>query len=107
MMIRTCGASLALLAFGVTILRGVAIGNPAEVVLSRALWALIVFLFMGLGAGWVAQTVIEEHNRLKTEEEAKAREAEHSAQTAASGQGTEKQSSVRTTEGSAARVMTR
>lgn len=106
-MIRTCGASLALLAFGVTILRGVAVGNPAEVVLSRALWALVVFLFIGLGAGWVAQTVIEEHHQLKMEEEAKAREAEYAAQGAALNSGTVKQNSVRTQEGSGARVMTR
>ncbi len=69
-MVRICGASLALLAFSVSILRGMAVGNPTDVILIRALWSLVLFLFLGLTAGWIAETVITEHNRLLDEKEA-------------------------------------
>jgi hypothetical protein len=68
-MVRNCGACLALLAFGTTILRGLAVGNPAESTLVRALWALGVFLIVGLAVGWVGQIVVEEHHRQQLKKE--------------------------------------
>jgi NhaP-type Na+/H+ or K+/H+ antiporter len=75
-MVRNCGACLALLAFGTTILRGLAADNPPEATLVRALWALGVFLIVGLAVGWVGQIVIEEHHRQQSEKETQPREPE-------------------------------
>ncbi len=76
-MIRTCGACTALLAFAITIFRGVLVDNPTDTILTRALWSLVVFLVLGLAVGWIGQTVIEEHSRQLHEREAIAqREAE-------------------------------
>lgn len=69
-MVRVCGASLALLAFSVSILRGMAVDNPTDVILIRALWSLVLFLFLGMTAGWIAEAVINEHNRFLDEQEA-------------------------------------
>ena len=60
-MVRLCGAALGLFAFGVTILLGLTAGNPAEVTLLRAVWAMVVFCVIGLGVGWVAWRVLDEH----------------------------------------------
>lgn len=60
-MVRLCGAALGLLAFGVTVLLGLAAGNPAEVTLLRAVWAMLVFCVLGLSVGWVACRVLDEH----------------------------------------------
>ncbi len=106
-MVRITGASLALLAFAVTILRGLEVGNPAETVLSRALYAMACFLFLGLAAGWVGQTVLEEHNRQQQDIEAAARKAEQQEDVAESG-GTSTQTSgkasARASEGSGVRA---
>jgi hypothetical protein len=68
MIARFSGAVLGLLAFGVSTLAGVLSGNPATVVLSRAIWSLIVFCVIGLLVGFAAQAVIHEHeNRRKRE----------------------------------------
>ncbi len=61
MMVRLSGAALGLLAFSVAIVQGLAAGNPAEVVLGRAIWALVLFCVLGLVVGYVAQRVLDEH----------------------------------------------
>ncbi len=68
MIARFCGAVLGLLAFGVATIAGLAAGNPPEAVLSRSLWALIVFCVVGLIVGTVAQAVVNEYLRNKREE---------------------------------------
>lgn len=40
---------------------GISVGNPVATTLSRALWALIVFYFLGTLMGYVAQRVVDEH----------------------------------------------
>ncbi len=61
-MVRLCGATLGFLAFGVTILLGLGVGNPADVTLLRALWAMLIFCVIGLCVGWVAYRVLDEHS---------------------------------------------
>lgn len=60
-MVRLCGAALGSLAFSVTILLGLLNGSPAEVVLLRALQAMVAFCLLGMCAGWVAYRVLDEH----------------------------------------------
>jgi len=60
-MVRLCGAALGLFAFSITILLGLFSGNPADVVLLRALQALLAFCLLGMCAGWVAYRVLDEH----------------------------------------------
>jgi hypothetical protein len=60
-MVRVSGACLGLFAFAVTILTGLAAGNPATTTLSRALWAMGAFFLLGLVLGYVALRVIDEH----------------------------------------------
>jgi len=67
-MIRLCGASLGFFAFAVTILLGMAAGNPAEVTIGRAIGAMFLFLLIGLGTGWVANRVLDEHAVAKNRE---------------------------------------
>ena len=49
------------LAFSVTILLGLLSGSPAEVVLLRALQAMLAFCLLGMCTGWVAYRVLDEH----------------------------------------------
>ena len=67
-MVRLCGAALGLFAFGVTILLGLTAGNPADVTLLRAVWAMVVFCVIGLCGGWVAWRVLDEHAQGKHRE---------------------------------------
>jgi len=60
-MVRLCGATLGLFAFSTTILLGLLAGNPANVVLMRALQAMLAFCLLGMLAGWVAYRVLDEH----------------------------------------------
>ena len=80
MMTRICGPCLALLAFSVSILRGMTVGNPTDVVLARALWALLVFLIVGSAIGWLSQAVIREDAKLRENREAAAREEKAEAE---------------------------
>lgn len=73
-MARIYGACSGLLAFAITILRGLAVDNPTETILARALWAMLIFLVLGSVIGWVGRAVVDEHNRLMQEKEARARE---------------------------------
>ena len=65
---RVIGSSMGLLAFSTSVLAGLYAGNPPALILSRALWAMVLFFFMGLVVGWVVQTVVREHARLKEAE---------------------------------------
>jgi len=60
-MIRLCGASLGLFAFSVTVFLGLGAGNPVEVIVLRAVWALTIFCGIGLTVGWIAHRIIDEH----------------------------------------------
>ncbi len=55
-------------AFAVTILVGVAVGNPATAVLSRALWAMAAFFLLGSVLGYIALRVIDEYAVRRHEE---------------------------------------
>lgn len=61
MVTRILGATLSLLAFAIATLAGLSARNPLEVVLFRALMAMVVFFAVGMGLGWVIQRVIAEH----------------------------------------------
>jgi membrane protein YqaA with SNARE-associated domain len=65
---RYTAAILGLLAFAVSALTGVVIQNPAEVTLSRAIWALFVFCAIGLVVGGAAQYVINDFARRRLAE---------------------------------------
>ena len=60
-MVRLCGACLALFAFSITVLLGLFAENPIELVLPRAIWALMVFCAIGLSVGWIGSRVLDEH----------------------------------------------
>jgi hypothetical protein len=60
-MVRLCGASLGLFAFSITVILGLTAGNPTNVVLLRALQAMLLFCLLGMCAGWVAYRVLDEH----------------------------------------------
>ena len=60
-MVRSIGAQLGLLAFGVALLAGLYAGNSATVVLMRALVAMVVGAVVGQAAGWAAKYVLREH----------------------------------------------
>lgn len=66
MVARYTGATLSLFAFGLAAIAGLIAGNPPEVVLSRALWALAVFCVLGLAVGAAAQMVLGEYAIEKT-----------------------------------------
>ncbi len=60
-MARLTGAALGFLAFAVAILLGLWSNNTFEVILTRALWAMVMFFGLGLFTGWVAYRVLDEH----------------------------------------------
>jgi hypothetical protein len=61
-MVRLTGAALGFFAFAITILLGMATGNPIETTLQRAIQAMFVFFALGLCVGSVACRVIDEHS---------------------------------------------
>lgn len=63
MVARFAGAGLGCLAFTVTILAGLFVHNPVEVILSRSILALFAFCFLGLLLGSIAQRVVGEHEK--------------------------------------------
>jgi hypothetical protein len=67
-MVRLCGAALGFFAFSVTVVLGMAAGNPADVTIARAIGAMFVFCLIGLGTGWVANRVLDEHASAKKRE---------------------------------------
>ncbi len=60
-MIARTMAIMGLLAFVVTIVGGLLNENSFDFILSRALWAMVLFSGMGLGVGWAAHYVVHEH----------------------------------------------
>lgn len=60
-MVRLCGASLALFAFALTVILGLATGNSAEAILQRGLLALFIFCALGMLVGWIGTRVLDEH----------------------------------------------
>lgn len=80
MVTRILGAGLALLAFAVATIAGIAVHNPLEAVLSRALLAMVVFFAVGVGLGWVIQRVITEYlSDRQRRRQGESREAETKA----------------------------
>ncbi|HOW73151.1 MAG TPA: hypothetical protein PKY77_21345 [Phycisphaerae bacterium] len=82
-MVRLCGAYLALFAFSITVLLGLSAGNPIEVILPRAIWALVLFCAIGLSAGWVGSRILDEHALRRSREmftEVDESEAQHEPQ---------------------------
>jgi len=68
MVARFTGGMLGLLAFGIATLAGLSAGNPADVILTRALASLVLFCVIGLVLGFAAQTVINEYMARKEAE---------------------------------------
>lgn len=64
---RSAGAAFGLLAFSCAILAGLWAGNPAMLILQRALWAMVLFCLIGLCAGWAGRVVVREHARRREE----------------------------------------
>ncbi|MBP7744992.1 MAG: hypothetical protein KA383_02595 [Phycisphaerae bacterium] len=60
-MIRHTGAQIGLLAFAVAVVAGLYAGNPATVILMRALLALLGGVVIGQLAGWAAKLVLRDH----------------------------------------------
>ena len=67
-MIKSIGAALGLFAFAVTTISGLTAGNPAEVILLRSIWAMVIFCIIGMTTGWVASRVLDEHMMRKQNE---------------------------------------
>ena len=61
MIARFSGGVLGLLAFGIATMAGLAVGNPPEVILSRSLWALVIFCVIGMVVGAAVQAVVNEY----------------------------------------------
>jgi len=61
MIIRMTAGTFALLGFAASIFAGLWAGNDADVILTRAWWALILCLVLGGLLGWMAQTVVMDH----------------------------------------------
>ena len=64
---RATGAAFGLLAFSITIIAGLSVRNPSALILQRAIWAMLVFCFIGLSVGWAAQVVVREHFKQREE----------------------------------------
>jgi len=60
-MVRSTGAQIGLLAFGVAIVAGLTAGNSVVVVLQRALIAMILGAMVGQVAAWTAKYVLRDH----------------------------------------------
>lgn len=60
-MIRNTGAQIGLLAFAVAVVAGLHAGNPATVILVRALCALLGGVVVGQIAGWTAKLVLRDY----------------------------------------------
>ncbi len=67
-MIRRATGVLALLAFSIVVLGGLARGNSVDFILQRALWAMGLFCLLGLVVGWAADRVVREHRSKQYEE---------------------------------------
>ena len=63
MIARYAGATLGLFAFTIVIMAGMFTHNPMAVTLSRSIFALFLFCFIGFVLGGVAQMVVNEHEQ--------------------------------------------
>lgn len=64
-MIGSISAQIALLAFAAAIAAGLGAGNSPSTILSRALVALVVAMFVGKFAAWCAKLVLRDHLQRK------------------------------------------
>jgi MFS family permease len=64
-MVRSTGVQIGLLAFAVATIAGIYAGNPATVVLLRALLAMLLGAVVGQAAGWAAKLVLRDHLQRK------------------------------------------
>ena len=69
---RRIGASLGCLAFSVSVVGGLIVGNPIDTIVRRSLVALFGFFVLGVSVGWISGRVIAERNE-QLEEELEAR----------------------------------
>ncbi len=69
---RRIGASLGCLAFSVSVVSGLMVGNPIDTIVRRSLLALFGFFVLGVSVGWISGRVIAERNE-QLEEELEAR----------------------------------
>jgi MFS family permease len=58
---RLCGACCGLVVFSAMILRGLAVGNSAQVIILRAVTGLFAGLVLGSVVGWVGMILIRDH----------------------------------------------
>ncbi|HNQ22309.1 MAG TPA: hypothetical protein PKK06_04375 [Phycisphaerae bacterium] len=78
MVARFAAATLGLLAFTLTVIAGLVVGNPVTVTLSRSILALFLFSLLGLALGAVSQMIIAEHEAKRVAEiQARYREEEN------------------------------
>jgi len=79
---RAIAGCFALAAFAVAVLAGLAGGNTAVSILTRAILAMVICYPVGLVVGLVCQHVIEQHIRQQTAETEAAAGSEQSAKSA-------------------------
>lgn len=60
MIARFAGGVLGLLAFSVAAVLGLVAGNPPMTIVTRSIWALVVFCVLGLVVGAAAQAVVND-----------------------------------------------
>lgn len=60
-MVGSLGAQLALVAFAAAILAGLAAGNSAWTVTTRALLVMVMAVFVGQAVGWVTRLLLRDH----------------------------------------------
>jgi hypothetical protein len=64
-MVRSIGAQLGLLAFGLAIVAGLYVGNSPVTILVRALVVMVVACAIGQVLGWAGKQVLREHLQKK------------------------------------------
>ncbi len=80
MIVRFSGATLGLLAFSVAVVGGLWAGNSPTLILTRAIWSLVIFCALGLALGAAAQAVVEEYARRRFDAVRAEAEAQAAAQ---------------------------
>lgn len=67
---RRLGATLAFLAFAVSIVIGLVVGNPVRVILGRSILALFAFYILGTLLAWVSDRILAERvDQMRAEHE--------------------------------------
>ncbi len=103
-MARVCGPCMALLAFAVTIFRGLSADNSTDTILIRALWSMFAFLIVGTTIGWIGQAVVAEHHQRIQEQEARERAEAEADEAQAESPEAEDEKPAGTSEGRASRA---